>query len=125
MIVWEDEDIINNGALESEWAAVATATQNLPTDTSVGCSGIKSNQKRIHFAPDVACARTHTHQYHMKFTDTKQGRRSICSTCCFHCLFVYCEKKKKERERKGAKRNTQTHSLCLELVDAKGSITSA
>lgn len=27
MIVWEDENIINNTMLESEWVAVATATQ--------------------------------------------------------------------------------------------------
>lgn len=122
VIVWEDEDIINNTALESEWAAVATATQNLPTDTSAGCSRIKSNQKRIHFAPHRVRMRTHANNILYSQTQNREEAPSA-PTCCCHCPVVYCEKKKEER--KGAKKKTSLlvfrigwckgeHTICLQ-----------
>lgn len=125
MIVWEDEDIINNTALESEWAAVATATQNLPTDTSAGCSRIKSNQNRIHFAPHRARMRTHTNNILNSQTQNREEAPSA-PTCCFHCPVVYCEKKKRGGEKGAKKKQKKTpHSSCPELVGVKGSIPSA
>lgn len=109
--------------LESEWAAVATATQNLPTDTSTGCSRIKSNQKRIHFAPHRVRMRTHANNILYSQTQNREEAPSA-PTCCFHCPVVYCEKKKEER--KGAKKKTKNpHSSCSKLVGVKGSIPSA
>lgn len=112
MIVWEDEEIINNAALEGEWAAVATATQSLPADTLVGCSGIKSNQNRIHSAPDVARARTHTpitYEIHRH----KAGRKLHL----LHLLLSLSPRllcKAKERKRRKI-----THSWCLESSRCK------
>lgn len=124
VIVWEDEDIINNTALESEWAAVATATQNLPTDTLAGCSRIKSNQKRIHCAPHRARMRTHANNILNSQTQNREEAPSA-PTCCFHCPVVYCEKKKRGEKGSKKKKKKKKYSSCSELVGVKGSIPSA
>lgn len=114
VIVWEDEDIINNTALESEWAAVATATQNLPTDTSAGCSRIKSNQNRIHFAPHRARMRTHANNILNSQTQNREEAPSA-PTCCFHCPVVYCEKKKRW-EKGSKKKQTKNPTLLVSRI---------